>query len=169
MTGRPKKRARGGAKAPLVSRPPFEPGNQAARTHGYWAKVDDTELLATVDDLYGHQPDLIDRYPAIAAMGAGIWIRRRRALADIDKRGMVITDHAGDERPHPLLEHVDRCERRLLELSRRYGLDPRSDAELTRHRAGAVAAGFDLDALRARGRETLDARTADTPDEPEQP
>ncbi len=169
MAGQPRRRAREGLDPhPLRTANPargyswraFEPGNQVARTHGYWAKIDDTEVLEAVEDLYGHQPDLVRAYPVMARVGAEVWVRRQRALADIEARGLVV-DVDGEPKQHPLLEHVDRCERRLLDLSARYGLDPRSDADLARARAGAVAAGIDVDSLIGAGKDTAAVRALD--------
>lgn len=165
MAGRPQRRARLGlAPAPGArgyTWPPFEPGNQVARTHGFWARVTDAEVLEAVGDVFGHQPDLVAEYPAIVAMGAEIWVRRRRALVDVERRGMVLVAPDGVSRPHPLLGEIDKAERRLLDLSARYGLDPRSDADLARARAGAVAAGIDVDSLVGAGKDTAAVRAVE--------
>lgn len=127
--------------------PDFEMGNEAARTHGVWAADVDDEALEVVGALFASE--LVDRYPAMALVGAQAWVRRRRALADIEARGMVI-----DEKPHPLLRYVHQWERTLLDLSQRFGLDPRSDYELRRAQVDATRGAFDLDAALAAGRAT---------------
>lgn len=145
--------------------PPFEPGNQAARKHGVWAKDVNDAALEIVSELY--LPEVVERYPAMALIGAQTWERRRRALVDIEERGMVLFDDKGEARAHPLLAHVATWERTLLELSKRFGLDPRSDVELARGRADAQGAVFDLEALRARGRDAIEARESEEPEPPE--
>ncbi len=92
-----------------------------------WRDVDQ-EAAEVVGVLY--DPKLVERYPAMALMGATIWVRRRRALADIERRGRVLIDADSNKRPHPLVELVGRWERTLLDISTRYGLDPKSDADL---------------------------------------
>lgn len=161
MPGTPRKRERRGqdphpwrgdpARQPR-SRPPFEPGNQVARKHGVWAADVRPEARDVVSGLY--DPADVERYPAMAQLGAEIWVRWRRALADIAERGEVLADGS----PHPLLRFVGQWERQLLDLSTRFGLDPRSDAALVRERAEASRSAADLDAITRRGREVLEAR-----------
>jgi phage terminase small subunit len=134
--------------------PPFEPRNQLARTHGVWAADVAEEALTVVRWLY--QPDDVERHPAMALMGAEVWVRWRRALADVRKRGLVLADGS----PNPLLPVIDRCERKLLDLSARFGLDPRSEAELARGRADAQHSAFDMEALVAKGRAVIEAQAA---------
>jgi hypothetical protein len=113
--------------------PPFEGGNQAARTHGVWAKDVDEEAAEVLHALY--PPELAARFPAAAALGAQVWVRRRRALADIDSRGLVIEDGKGGVRANPLLQPVTSWENTLLRIANEFGLTPRSEAELVRDRA----------------------------------
>ena len=156
MAGRPIRRARGGVKAELVSRPPFEPGNQLGRTHGAFAGHVDEEAMAVLPWLF--DAELIERYPAMAALGAQCWVRRQRALADIERRGQVLVDGDGNVKAHPLLRYLGQWERTLLELSARFGLDPRSDFELRRAAADASQAAFDIEAAVSVGRAALEAR-----------
>lgn len=132
----------------------FEPGNQLGRRHGCFAADVTDEALEVLPHLY--EPEQIERYPALAIIGAQAWIRRRRALADIEARGMVLD---GDK-PHPLLKHLHSWERTILDLSTRFGLDPRSDLDLRRAAVDATRAGFDLDAAITKGSELLEAREA---------
>lgn len=151
----------GGSPEPVHERrhPPFEGGNQAARTHAVYAADVTDKAREVLQWLYA--PELVERYPAIALMGAEVWVRRRRALTYIEDEGLV----DGDGDANPLLVVVDRCERRLLDLSKRFGLDPRSEVEVRRVRADAALAGFDLDQAVAAGREVIDARAVEKEDE----
>lgn len=101
----------------------------------------------------------------MAVLGATVWLRRRRALADIEGGGMVLFDAVGIEKAHPLLELVGRWERQLLDLSARFGRDPKSDADVPRSRAGAVAASYDRSAARAAGQTAMEAREFSKPDD----
>src|SRR5262249_49751691 len=75
-----------------------------------------------------------------------------RARADIARRGQTLGD-GDDERPHPLLSHLTRCEATLLELSNRFGLDPKAEWLLARDRSEASRALVDLEAVRKAGAE----------------
>jgi phage terminase small subunit len=129
--------------------PDFEPGNQLARRHGVFAADATDEARQVVADLLSGED--IERYPAVALVFAEVWIRWRRALADIDRRGMVLGDGV-DAKPHPLLSYASRFEATLLDLSGRFGLDPRSEAGLARDRADATRSVADLEGVRASGR-----------------
>lgn len=136
------------------------PGNQLARKHGVWARDVDDEAAEVVGALFA--PEIVDRYPATVLIAAQAWVRRRRALGDIEERGMVLVDEDGNARPHPLLSVVSACERTLLDLSKRFGLDPRSEIEIVRALADADRVAGDLDELRAAGRAAWD-REVDGP------
>lgn len=140
---------------------PFEVGNQAARKHGVWASDVDEVAAEVVAALYA--PELVERFPAMALLGAQCWVRRSRALEDIEERGMVLLDEDGNAKPHPLLGVVSTCERTLLDLSKRFGLDPRSEIEIVRGLAEADKVAGDLDALRAAGRAAWDRDGAEEP------
>jgi hypothetical protein len=161
MTGMPKRRGPGSPswrEHPELNtvRPPFEPGNQLARRHGVWAADVDDEAAEVVGQLF--DPSAVERYPAMALVAAQVWVRRRRALADIEKRGMVIEHEDGAPTPHPLLRFLGMWERTLMEASQRFGLDPRSDLDLRRAAVEATRAGFDLQAAIATGAALLDGR-----------
>src|SRR5829696_2641339 len=53
---------------------------------------------------------------------------------------MIVFEEKGNAREHPLLRHVPSWDRLLLDLSKRFGLDPRSELELTRAVDGEGAA-----------------------------
>jgi phage terminase small subunit len=129
--------------------PEFEPGNQIARKHGVWSADVTVEARRVVADLLSVED--IERYPQVALVFAEVWVRWRRALADIDRRGMVI-GRGKTLRAHPLLVFADRFERNLLDLCGRFGLDPRSEAGLARDRAEASRSVADLEGVRAAGR-----------------
>jgi len=134
--------------------PPFERGNAVALRHGVWSdrRIDPVavELTAAV---FADRPDL-KAYPEVVAA----WARAEARCLLIDgylvQHGLV--DDTG--KPHPILAHVVRFENLAARLRERLGLDPLSDAQLARERVEATHAAVDLDALRARGRDVLEAR-----------
>lgn len=130
---------------------PYEPGNQAARTHGVWASDVPDLAVRLAEEIF--PPELVARFPLIAIRGAETWIRLRRAEDDIAERGVII-----DGKDHPLLRFVSQWDKFLLEVAREYGMTPRAEAGLARERADAARQVVDLDAIRARGRATIDTR-----------
>ena len=129
--------------------PDAAPGNQLARKHGVFSRDVTDEARRVVGDLLSVED--VERYPAVALVFAEVWVRWRRALADIDRRGLVLGDGV-DAKPHPLLSYASRFEATLLDLSGRFGLDPRSEAGLARDRAEATRQVADLEGVRAAGR-----------------
>jgi phage terminase small subunit len=145
--------------------PDFTSNNQIARKHGVWASDVGAEARKVVTDLLPASD--VERYPAVALVFAEVWVRWRRALADIDRRGMVI-GNGETLRAHPLLVYADRFERNLLDLCGRFGLDPRSEAGLARDRAEATRVVADLEGVRAAGRAArlaAEARMVEAPDD----
>lgn len=126
--------------------PPFP------KQHGAFARDACDEAAATVSELLD-EADL-ERFPAAALLLGELWVRYRRARADIDERGELLEDGS----PHPLLRWETQWRRQLLDLLARFGLDPKAEAELTKVRAEARAQVIDLEAVKVRGREALDAR-----------
>jgi len=58
----------------------------------------------------------------------------------------------------PVGRYVGQFERLAADLRARLGLDPKSEAELASSRAQATLVSFDIEELRARGREVLELR-----------
>lgn len=134
---------------PPARHPDFEAGNQAARTHGVWASDATDEARRVVGDLLPEH-DVV-RFPLVALIFAETWIRWRRAVADIAQRGEMLGKGA-TAKPHPLLGVEARLRRDLLDLVGRFGLDPRSEAQLAHDRADATRLAADLDRVVERGR-----------------
>ena len=137
----------GNAPARGYTWPPFEPGNTAAVRHGAWSsrKVDPlaAELVA---GLLADRPDLA-AYPETVM-----------AWARAEARVVILAEHQAE---HGLIDdkgevrggrYVAQFERLAADLRARLGLDPRSEAELTRERADATRSAVDLDSIRERGR-----------------
>jgi hypothetical protein len=162
MAGQPIARQREGRPpAPGGDRPPrgytwetFTEGNQLGLRHGAFSERK-VEPIATalVAGLLSSRPDLA-AYPETVHA----WARaeaRCLLLADwVAEHGLV----DADGNTPASLRYVAQFERLALDLRSQLGLDPRSEAELARSRVSATAAAFDLDAVRASGREVLAAR-----------
>lgn len=144
---------------------PFEEGNTAALVHGAYspAIVDPVaeELLEAVlaEAATAHlaAPQYAPALAAWARAEARIIVLERWLAENADQAGVL--DAEGELLPAVKL--LERVERRAESLRSRLGLDPRSEADLTRSRADAGRSIADLDALRRRGREVLEARFRD--------
>lgn len=139
--------------------PPFEPGNQVARTHGAYAADVPDKAREIVDVLF--PPEVVDRYGPMTLAAATVWVRWCRANADLEERGLVLED--GSVNPCAVI--ASRCEAKLLDFSARFGLDPKSEAQLARDRAAASLVGFDLSVAIAAGRAVIDARSDEPADD----
>jgi hypothetical protein len=154
MPGRPVRRARGGP-AVLVSRPPFQLGNEVRLRHGVHSERRLERLVAPlVAGLLADQPDL-GRFPEAV-----------HAWARAEARCLLFSEYLAEHPPwsddgQKVASWVHRVEAQAARMRERLGLDPRSEAEIVKERASATVAGFDLDAVIARGREVIDARDLD--------
>ena len=77
------------------------------------------------------------------------------AEADIAARGDVV-----DGKENPLVSRLNGWRRFLLDVAKEYGMTPRAEASLSVERAQAARDGVDLEAIRERGRQVIDAREA---------
>lgn len=146
---------------PAWQRPPFEPGNDLAVTHGvYSSKRVEPVALELVAGAVALHPDLAaPRY--VFAVRA--WARAEARVALLED---WLIDHAlvdGEGEPLGVLKLMARLERLAADLRARLGLDPRSHAELDRQRTEANLSAVDLDAVRAAGREVIDADSEEPP------
>ena len=138
------------------TRPPFPPGNLVGLSHG--ARTPRVygplaELLAA--GLIADRPDLT-AYPEAVAAWATAEAQTallRRHLAEVG----TIDPETGEPRPSPLT-WLRSFEKLAAEHRATLGLDPLSEARLSRERATAVTLAVDLDALAERGRAVLSAR-----------
>lgn len=131
-------------------------GNTLGQRHGAFStrKVDPV-ALELVSGLLEDRPDL-ERYPE------AVW-----AWGRAEARCLIFDEYLQDHEPWSeaglkVASWVHRVEGQAQRMRERLGLDPRGEAELLRESAEAQHATFDLDALRARGREAMDARTSET-------
>jgi hypothetical protein len=138
---------------------PFGRGNTAATRHGVWSSRQvDPVVGELVAGLLAERPEL-DAYPE-AVYG---WARaeaRCLLLAEWTARHGLLDDEG---KPTVALRYVGTFERLAAEQRARLGLDPRSEAELAQTRSDAMRNLVDLDALRAKGRQALDARDEPRP------
>jgi hypothetical protein len=136
--------------------PPFAAGNEVSLRHGARSsrRVDPVaaELAAA---LFEDRPDLAAYPEAVMA-----WARAEaRCLLFEDYHTRVgFLDDDGNVRGGG---RVAASELQAARLRERLGLDPASDAALSKVRAEAVAAVADLEAVRERGRQVLTTRRAE--------
>lgn len=166
------KPARGPEDHPHRERPPFEPGNEAAMTHGARSPRKVEELARQIDvDLLDRAP-WIEHYPeALRAYGRAEAVARL-LFNDIARVGAY--DDKGQFRASIVAKWAT-AENTTARLREALGLTPKSEAEVARDRAAAasLASNVDLSTLAERGRAALAARgpaapallTADDPRE----
>lgn len=144
------------------TRPPFTAGNLASSTHGARSPRvygDLAQRLAA--GLLEDRPDL-DAYPEAVAAWATAEAQAalmRRHLAEV---GPI--DPTTREPRAASLSWLRSIERLAAETRKPLGLDPLSEAALSRERAAASVLAVDLDALAERGRAALAARGTTPPD-----
>ena len=147
-----------GAEARGYAWPPFEPGNDAATTHGAhserrWRPLAD-RLAAEAVEL---APWLTR--PAFArAVGAWSAAEAKLSLVDewLDEHGLL--DEHGI--PHPANGLSDRLHARAITLRGQLGLDPVSLAKLLATFAGVPGGEDALEALKAEGRRLVEERAS---------
>jgi hypothetical protein len=163
MAGQPKRRTRRGevvkpwrVDPSLSSRPPFAAGNEASLRHGAFSKrrfepVAQELMAGVLED----RPDL-GRYPEALAAWADSEARAWLLRDWLTEHGMFIDGETAEGVLKWLVAFDKRAEAGRVRL----GLDPRSEAELANAQADAERSVVDLDALRAAGREAIEARAA---------
>lgn len=137
-------------------RPPFEPANGAAMTHGATspAKVNPRaeEIAKAAVDAVGYL-GAADFAPALRS-----WAR---AEASLDLLAEWVDQHGlldGQGNPQPWVSTLLRFERLAAGHRARLGLDPASRAKLERDLADVQRGRFDLGQLLEEGRKVIDAR-----------
>lgn len=128
---------------PTWQRPPFEPGHQLSRRHGFFAtKLSDEER----DELEAIAEELRDRVPAggpgldvlLELVAFQCW-RMRRAAQDLAENGLV----REGGRPAAILPHLQALEVRLAENLERLALTPKAAAALGLQLLAAQRANVD--------------------------
>ena len=133
---------------------PFPTGNTTSRTHGVWSdRRINPQAVELTHTLLVVRPDL-------AAYPETVW-----AWARAEARCLLLEEWLED---HPLVEedgnvapvtrYVSQFERLAADLRAKLGLDPKSEAELASSRPQATLHTFDIEELRARGREVMELR-----------
>jgi hypothetical protein len=147
-------------------RPPFEPGNEAAVTHGARSQKKVEELARQIDaDLAERAPWVLDYPEALKAYGRAESVARM-LLADLAKVGLYA---ANGEFRASVLARWATSENTAAKLRDALGLTPRSEAAVARDRAAAAASSVDVVAELARqgratraGLNTADAESVTT-------
>jgi hypothetical protein len=161
MAGQPVSRAREGrlpaSGARGYSWAPFEAGNLVALRHGMYSRQVTTSLAEQlVDDLLGREPDLAHpRYRAEVSAWAIAEARAALALALLEQ--FDFDDERWERADKEWRGASDRAAKGRAKL----GLNPRDHAALVHERASAEHSVVDLDEIRRRGREALEARGLD--------
>lgn len=139
------------------TRPPFTPGNLVGASHGARAPRvygDLAQRLAV--GLMDDRPDLAAYPEAVAA-----WATAEAQAALMRRHVADVGTFADDGEPRgSLLTWLRSFERMASEARKPLGLDPMSEAALSRERAAAATLAVDLDALAERGRLALAQREA---------
>jgi len=132
----------------------FTNGNLVRVTHGVYSdrRVNPIarELVSAVLDA---RPDLED-HPAAVWSWARIESKCLLLEAWLDEYDFI--DEEGN--PTAPAQLVTRYEKLALNLRARLGLDPLSQAQLQNSRAQATLVSYDIEELRARGREVMELR-----------
>ena len=134
--------------------PAFTNGNLVRVTHGVYSdrRVNPIarELVTAVLDA---RPDLED-HPGAVWSWARIESKCLLLEAWLDEYDFI--DEEGNPTAPAML--VTRYEKLALNLRARLGLDPLSQAQLQNSRAQATLVSYDIEELRARGREVIELR-----------
>jgi hypothetical protein len=130
----------------------FANGNEAAVRHGIWSRRRvDPVVTEFVEGVLARRPDLANWPEALFA-----WARAEARALLLSE---YLLDHdAGSDEAMRVLRYEGQFQRLASELQGRLGLDAQSEAALTRERAEASRSVVDLDGIRARGRQVIDAR-----------
>jgi hypothetical protein len=135
---------------------PFQPGNALSVRHGATSeKVVDPVAAELGEGLVERRPDL-ERFPEALAAWSRAESRCILLEAWFSTHGLL--DDKGKATASEQL--LSSSERLAMQLRDRLGLDPRSESELAKSQSEAARSVVDLDALRARGRQALQARRA---------
>jgi hypothetical protein len=140
---------------------PFAEGNEASMKNGSRSKRVMERATKIISD------DLLERYPHVCAFPEAVEaLGRATAMARLT---FAAATTGGVSHPDGTLKASEiskwaTAENVASRLRTSLGMTPESEASVARDRAAAVsmAAGVDLEALANRGREALDARTAQT-------
>jgi hypothetical protein len=123
--------------------------------HGaYSSRMTDPVMVELVEGLLADRPDLIDHPDTVY-----LWASATSKVLVLDVWLAEHGLHDGEGQIRSAQSALERWSRRAEALGARLGLDAVSRANLARARADAHHAALDIDALRERGREVIDARS----------
>ena len=132
----------------------FSNGNVAHLSHGaYSDRRVNPVARELVEGLIVERPDLGDH---LAAVWSWARIESKCVLLEawLDEHGFI----DGDGKPTAPAQLVTRYEKLAMALRSRLGLDPLSQAQLQNSRAQVTLSTYDIEELRARGREVIELR-----------
>ncbi len=132
----------------------FTNGNLVRVTHGVYSDRRVNPIARELaEGLIVERPDLED-HPAAVWSWARIESKCLLLEAWLDEHGFI----DGDGKPTAPAQLVTRYETLALNLRARLGLDPLSQAQLQTTRGQATLVSYDIEELRARGREVMALR-----------
>ena len=132
----------------------FTNGNLVRVTHGVYSDRRVNPIARELaEGLIVERPDLED-HPAAVWSWARIESKCLLLEAWLDEHGFI----DGDGKPTAPAQLVTRYEKLALNLRARLGLDPLSQAQLQTTRGQATLVSYDIEELRARGREVMALR-----------
>ncbi len=132
----------------------FTNGNLVRVTHGVYSDRRVNPIARELaEGLIVERPDLED-HPAAVWSWARIESKCLLLEAWLDEHGFI----DGDGKPTAPAQLVTRYEKLALNLRARLGLDPLSQAQLQNLRGQASLVSYDIEELRARGREVMELR-----------
>ena len=149
------------SRLPAWQRPPFEPGHTLSLKHGARsARVYEPIAKELVAAVLVERGDLVPFRHAVEAW-ADAEARAELLRSYLAEVSMFDEDH--EPRTGPL-KWLILFEKRADAMRRRLGLDPLASAELARRQVEAQRSKVDLDGLRARGAQYVDATADDDSD-----
>ncbi len=132
----------------------FTNGNLVRVTHGVYSDRRVNPIARELaEGLIVERPDLED-HPAAVWSWARIESKCLLLEAWLDEHDFI----DGDGKPTAPAQLVTRYEKLALNLRARLGLDPLSQAQLQTTRGQATLVSYDIEELRARGREVMALR-----------
>jgi len=132
----------------------FESANLANRKHGIWSRRTYEPISRELAE------GLIEDRPDLANYPETVW-----SWARAEARCLLLAEWLADHplvdsrgKPAPVSRFIVQFENQAMSLRAKLGLDPKSEAELASSRAQATLHTFDIEELRARGREVVALR-----------
>ena len=132
----------------------FQPRNLEKRKHGIWSRRTYEPLSRELAE------GLIEERPDLANYPETVW-----SWARAEARCLLLAEWLADHplvdsrgKPAPVSRFIVQFENQAMALRAKLGLDPKSEADLASSRAQATLVSYDIEELRARGREVMARR-----------